>query len=100
MNIKSRGFIQAILLTSYCFSIGLFFLKIPVLFAEKTFLGPVVFLILFCTSALICSIIVFAVPFQLFLKNKGNEALEVIVSTTVWTSIILVLLLCVLIAAF
>lgn len=52
--------------------------------AINNFYGPVLLLILFSTSALICALLVFYKPYKLFFAGKKKEAVEVVISTAVW----------------
>lgn len=60
---------------------------------DHTPFGPVVFLSLFVTSALICSLIVFARPYRLFLQKRGDEALELVLATVMWLALFLILMI-------
>lgn len=51
---------------------------------DQTNGGPILFLVLFVTSALICGLLVFARPYRLFLEKKPEEALELVVATAKW----------------
>lgn len=46
--------------------------------------APVFMLMMLSVSVLICTIIVLAEPYRLFLDKKGNEALELVVATAKW----------------
>jgi hypothetical protein len=92
------AFLQAAGLTTYCSLVALllwqgnrWFGKVPGYF------GPLLFLILFSTSALICALITLYQPFVLWQKKQTDQALKLIVYTTGWlfffTVIILILLL-------
>jgi len=53
--------------------------------------GPILFLALFVTSALVCGLLVFARPYRLFLNKKGEEALELVLMTAKWLVVLLVI---------
>lgn len=55
----------------------------------NNFLGPVLVLILFATSALICGLLVFYKPYRLFFEGKKKEAVSIVVHTTVWLFVFL-----------
>lgn len=77
-----QGFLQALGVALYCTIVGFFMWNANKLFANmKNFFGPVAFLTLFSTSALICALIVFYKPYKLFFAGKKKEALDVVVST-------------------
>lgn len=46
--------------------------------------APLVFLTLFCFSALTCGLIVFYQPYLLFIDKKPKEAGELVVATAKW----------------
>ena len=81
------GFLQAVGLLTYCMLIAVllwngskWFGKVP------TFTGPLLFLTLFVTSALVCGIIAGSYPFYLFWeKKKTLEAVKLVVYTAIWS---------------
>ncbi len=60
---------------------------------EDGYFGPVLFLSLFGTSVLICGLIVLSGPYKLFVAKKGKEALMLIVWTTKWLAIFVLLVM-------
>ncbi len=80
------AFFQALGLTTYCSLIGLFlahgnqwFGKIPQYFA------PLIFLLLFSTSTLICALITLSFPVILFVHRKQPlKALRLVFYTVLW----------------
>lgn len=53
--------------------------------------GPIMFLLLFGVSVLVCALLVFAKPYKLFTEKKGTEALELVIATTKWLAVFLLL---------
>jgi hypothetical protein len=51
--------------------------------------GPILVLLLFSTSALVCGTIVFYKPYKLFLRGKGTDAANVVISTVFWLFVLL-----------
>lgn len=87
-----QGFVQALGVLAYCLLVGLFMWNANSIVGQpKSFLGPVAFLTLFSTSALVCALIVGFKPYQLFLAGKKKEAVNVILSTAVFLFIFLIL---------
>lgn len=84
MNTKKQGFLQALGIAAYCLLVGLFFGQankfIP---GPDTALTPVIMLILFSASALICALIVFYKPYKLFFAGKKTDAIETVMYTAV-----------------
>ncbi len=91
---KKYGFLQALGVSLYIGLVGLFFAN-----AEKIVgnldvpVGPILFLLLFSVSALICSLLVFYKPYKLFVEGKKKEALSTVISTAVWLFVLLLLTL-------
>ncbi len=84
MNTRKQGFLQTLGITFYCFLVGLFFGQANKFFPKQDpFLAPVLFLILFSASALICGLIVFYKPYRLFFEGKKKEAIDVVVYTAI-----------------
>lgn len=85
MDVKKLGFLQAIGVIFYCSLVGILFWQGPRLFPRiNPYFGPVMFLLVFSTSVLICGLIVFYKPYKLFLANKRKDALDVVVFTSLW----------------
>jgi hypothetical protein len=89
------GFIQAFGVTLYCLLVSLFFWKGNEVFGKfQNYLGPAIFLILFIVSALICVALVFYRPYKLFFgEGKKKEAVNLVIATTVWLFLFLVVFL-------
>lgn len=82
MNTKKQGFIQAAEVALYCLFVGLFFGQANKFLPKPdTALTPVVVLVLFSASALICALIVFYKPYTLFFDGKKKQAGEIVVYT-------------------
>jgi uncharacterized membrane protein YidH (DUF202 family) len=94
MNTKNLGFFQALGVAVYCSLLGVLLWQGPVISPHlNQYLGPVFFLLLFSSSALICGLLVFYQPYQLFLAGKKKEALNTVVLTSLWLFVFLVLFL-------
>ena len=92
MEVKKLGFLQALGITFYCSLIGLILWQGSNIFPKvNAYFGPVMFLILFSLSALICGLMVFGKPYQLFFAGKKKEAINVVISTSVWLFLFLVI---------
>lgn len=91
---KITGFLQALGVSLYCLFVGVIFLTGNEIFGKNDkYIGPVAFLLLFISSALICALIVFYNPYLLFFNGKKKEALETVVNTALWLFIAFILLL-------
>jgi len=93
------AFLQSLGLIGYCGLVALLIAKGNEIFGKvPNYLGPLLFLTLFSSSALICGLITLGYPFILFWqKKKPMEALRLVIYTTAWsisfTILILTLLL-------
>lgn len=84
-SIKKQGFFQALGVTAYCVLVGLLFWNGNILFGPmNTTFGPILMLILLSASVLICGLLVFYQPYQLFFDGKKKEAADLVISTTGW----------------
>lgn len=98
--LSKEGFVPALSLVGY---VGLF--TFVVTNGGRFFphinehFAPLMFLSMFCFSALLCSLLVFYQPYLLFVEKRGKEALELVLSTTKWLGIF-VLLIAVTVAIF
>ena len=89
-----QGILQAFGVAIYCAVVGIFIWNANHLFGPmNNFFGPILFLIIFSTSALICALIVFYKPYKLFFSGKKNDALSIVVYTAVSLFAILALFL-------
>lgn len=85
MEIKTLGFFQALGVALYCSLLGVFFWQGSKILPEPGLpFGPMMFLLLFSTSVLICSLIVFYKPYKLFFEGKKKEAINAVVFTSLW----------------
>lgn len=90
MKINKDGFFQAFGVFVYCTLIGLFMGNANSLFGDLGLpFGPILILLLFSTSALVCAAIVFYKPYKVFVDGKKKEALDIVISTAVWLAIFL-----------
>lgn len=81
------SFLQALGLFVYCTAVAMLIWNGNKLFGSVAVnpIGPMLFLTLFVTSALICALIVGAYPFILFWdKKKTKEAVKLVVYTALW----------------
>ncbi len=78
--------LQAFALTSYCSLIALLFWRGNKWFGKApNYLGPLLFLILFSTSALICALLTLGYPaILLWQKKQTNQAIKLVIYTTGW----------------
>ena len=83
MNIGKLGLLQALGVVTYCALVGLFIWS-GWLFGLTVPLGPVLMLILFSFSVLVCGLLVFYHPYQLFFDGKKKEAADLVLYTTGW----------------
>ena len=92
MKLDKLGFLQALGVAAYCLLIGLIFWQGNNIFPKVSpYFGPVVFLLLFSTSAMICGLLVFYKPYLLFFAGKKKEAISVVVSTAISLFVFLIL---------
>lgn len=90
------AFLQALGLILYCGLVAVLFWRGNQWFGRvPNYFGPLLFLILFTTSALICAIITGAYPFILWQGKKLKEAIRLIVYTAVWLCFFTLLLMAV-----
>lgn len=87
------GLIQALGVTTYISIVSIVMNNAEKIFGKMdNVIGPVTFLTMFATSALICGLLVFKKPYELFSDGKKKEAINVVVYTAVSLFVILVLL--------
>ena len=86
---------QAVTVTAYISLVGLLFWKGNVIFGKvPNFCGPIAFLILFVVSALITTLLVLGYPFIVFWdKKEPKKAIRVVLYTTLWLLLFLLLVL-------
>lgn len=51
---------------------------------DRGMLAPLLALSVLSVSVLVCALLVLAEPYKLFMAKKGNEALDLVISTTKW----------------
>ncbi len=80
------AFLQATAITVYCGLVGLLMWQGESLSGKvNNFLGPVLFLVLFVVSAVICSLIYFGFAFVTFWDKKDlRSSIKVVFYTTTW----------------
>ena len=79
------GLTQALGVTLYCSLVGILFWKGNEIFGKvPNYFGPVAFLLLFSVSALICGLLVFYRPYNLFFSNSKKDAIDLVLSTAGW----------------
>ncbi|RJR28917.1 hypothetical protein C4564_03760 [Candidatus Microgenomates bacterium] len=94
MMLSKKGLVQAFSVSLYCSTIGLFFFKANEIFGKTpNYFGPVAFLLLLSVSVLVCGLLVFYKPYKLFFVKKRTEAIDLVVSTTVWLFVFLTVFL-------
>lgn len=86
MSLSFIGFIQALFTTLYCGLIAAIMFHGNKWFSDiPSILGPLLFLILFTTSALVCGILVFGYPIYIYFQyKKPIQALRLVIFTTLW----------------
>ena len=89
------AFFQALGLFLYCSLIAVLFWKGNAWFGPvPNYIGPLLFLTLFVTSALICALLVLGYPFILFWEEKKTrEAVKLVGYTAVWLAFFILVIL-------
>ena len=78
----------------YCGLVGVLFWQGNEVFGRmNTYLAVVMFLLLFCVSALVCGLMVIYYPYQLFSDKKKKQAGEVVMWTAGWLMMMLVIIM-------
>ena len=94
MTLSTMGLVQALGVAGYCMVIALVFWKGNEIFGRPDlYWGPVTFFVLFIVSAMVTALMVFYQPYQLFFSGKKKEAAELVLYTTAWLALFLVILL-------
>ena len=79
------GLVQAAEVLAYCLGVGLFLSQGEKIFQKFNYvLAPVLMLVLFSVSALICGLLVFYRPYKIFFDGKKKEAIDIVLATTAW----------------
>jgi hypothetical protein len=82
-SLKTQGFLQALGVVIYCSLVGLLMWKGNTIFGKApNYFGPVAVLLLFSVSALICAVIVFYQPYKLFFDREKKNAVNLVLFTT------------------
>ena len=85
---------QAVGVALYCSLVGTLFWKGNEIFGKvPNYFGPVAFLLLFSTSALICGAIVFYRPYKLFFEGNKKEAADLVLYSAGWLLVFFLLFL-------
>ena len=85
ISIPQMGFLQALEVTLYCTLIGLLMWNGDLFFGTMNmFFGPILMLVLFSVSVLVCGLLVFYQPYRLFFDGKKKEAADLVLYTTGW----------------
>ncbi len=91
MNIKKDGFLQAFGVTFYCSLVGLLFWQGNHLFPKvNQYFAPVMMLLLLSVSVLVCGLLVFYKPYRLFFAEKKKDAINLVLFTSVWLFVFLI----------
>jgi uncharacterized membrane protein YidH (DUF202 family) len=92
MTLKKQGFCQALGVFAYCLLVGLFIGNANNIVGNLGLpFGPVLVLLLFSASVLVCATLVFYKPYKFFIEGKKKEALSIVISTAVWLFVFVVL---------
>jgi len=85
-----QGFLQALGVAAYCSLVAIIPWKGEEIFGEggPNYFGPVAFLLLFSTSALVCALLVFYKPYRLFFDGKKKAAIDLVLSTSIWLAVL------------
>lgn len=60
---------------------------------DRGILAPLLAVTVLSVSVLVCTLLVLAEPYRLFIAKRGNEALELVIATTKWLVVYLILLI-------
>ena len=84
--LATAAFIQATGLVVYCLLIGLLIWRGEYLFGPmNNFFGPMLFLVVFVASVLICALLAFGYAIVLFWdKKETRQSVKLVALTTVW----------------
>lgn len=95
-SVKVLGFLQALGVAIYVLLVGGFMWNMQHFFGNQPdqFWAPIMVLLLFITSAMICASIVFYKPITwFFIENKKKQALELVLHTTAWLFVFFAIIL-------
>lgn len=93
-NLVKQGIKQALSISIYCGLVGTMMQNGDKIFGDidNSFMGPVAFLTMFAVSVLICALLVFKKPYELFSAGKKQDAVNVVVYTAASLFVILIFL--------
>lgn len=92
-NEMRLGILQALGVSLYCTTIGTIMQNGDKFFGKQdTFITPIFVLTMFSVSVLVCALLVFKKPYELFFEGKKKEAVNVVVYTTISLLFILAIL--------
>lgn len=92
------AFFQALGLMIYCGLVAVLMWQGNRLFGKvPEYFGPLLFLMLFSTSALICALITLYRPFLLWQEKKTDQALKLVIYTAGWLLMLTIIVLLLLI---
>lgn len=92
-NEVKLGIKQAFGVALYCATVGTIMQNGSKFFGKQdTFITPIFILTMFSVSVLICALLVFKKPYELFFLGKKSEALNTVVYTTISLFVILTIL--------
>lgn len=94
-HLPKLAFFQALGLATYCSLVGLFLTYGNTIFGKvPNYFGPLLMLMLMCTSALVCGLIALYNPIILiFKKKKPLMALRLVAYTVLWLILFIALIL-------
>lgn len=97
-SLKQAAFLQALFLVIYCFLVGIIFWRGNTWFKPlepwMEFLTPVLFLLFFSVSVLVCTLLVFGYPaLLLWQEKKPAEAIKLLTQTAGWLILFVLILL-------
>ncbi|MFH1407580.1 MAG: hypothetical protein ABIG91_00880 [Patescibacteria group bacterium] len=93
LSLEFVGFLQALGLVFYCGLVSLLFWQGNNLFGNTpNYWGPVLFLIIFSFSALVCALVTLGYPFFIFWEEKKTKkALKLVSLTALWLLVFILL---------
>jgi hypothetical protein len=85
---KKQGFWPSLGVVGYVVALSTFFSNANKFFPKvNTILIPMMMLSIFCLSVLVCGLLVFYRPYMLFMEKRGKEAASMVVATTKWLGV-------------
>ena len=96
LKILKESFLSAVGVVVYVFLVAGIMLYGEKIFGKmQNFLGPVIFLLLFVFSALITGLLVLGRPVWLYLEKERQAAVKLLLSTTGWLLVIMIVIMAV-----